>query len=100
MNKSAKEMFELPKVEYLHFYYKDEYKTVHQSFEISEKEFIESKGKNLNYMNTLINHNLKYLYEIEMFDKYRIPLRTIYLNKDGTIRKTMVYDKEQGWLDE
>ena len=51
-------------------------------------------------MNTLINHNLKYLYEIEMLDKYRIPLRTIYLNKDGTIRKTMVYDKEQGWLDE
>ena len=100
MNKSAKEMFELSKVEYLQFYYKDEYKTLHQAFEISKKEFIESKGKILNYMNTLINHNLKYLYEIEMVDKYRIPLRTIYLNKDGTIRKTMVYDKEQGWLDE
>lgn len=98
--KSAKEMFELSKVEYLQFCYKDEYKTLHQSFEISKKEFIESKGKILNYMNTLINHNLKYLYEIEMLDKYRIPLRTIYLNKDGTIRKTMVYDKEQGWLDE
>ena len=29
--KSAKEMFELPKVEYLQFCYKDEYKTLHQS---------------------------------------------------------------------
>lgn len=97
--KSAKEMFELPKVEYLHFCYMDEYKTLHQAYEISKKEFIESRGEILNYMNTQINPNLKYLYEIVTLDKYRMPIKTIYFNKDGSKRKTMIYDEKLGWLD-
>lgn len=74
-------MFELPKVEYLHFCYMDEYKTLHQAYEISKKEFIESRGKILNYMNTQINPNLKYLYEIVTLDKYRMPIKQYILIK-------------------
>lgn len=76
---------EYNKIHFISLTYRDKFRTLHQSFMISKKEFIESDGKVLNFWLSNINPNLTILDEITTYKEFEIPVKTVSYDKHKNI---------------